>query len=305
VATSLIGRKLGKYEIVELLGRGGMATVYKAYQQEVDRFVAIKVLPPHPGQDAAFIDRFRLEARTIARLQHPHILPLYDYGDQDDILFLVMAFVSGGSLGERIARGPMPLAEVEIVLRQVASALDYAHRQGVIHRDVKPGNILLDGEGHALLADFGLVRIAEADTNLTASGGILGTPAYMSPEQGQGMAVAPSIDVYALGVVVYEMISGKQPYTAETAMQIVIKHITDPIPDIRAAVDGLPASLQDVIERALWKDPEQRYPTATEFARDFTRAIHSDDSYPRVEAGMDRLSNTTVGGFDPGRQARP
>ena len=159
MTSSLIGRRLGKYEIIELLGQGGMATVYKGYQADIDRFVAIKVLPPHPGQNSSFIDRFRLEARTIAQLQHPHILPMHDYGTEKDILYLVMAYVSGGSLKERIARGPLPLSEVEVLLRQIASAMDYAHRHGVLHRDIKPDNVLIDSEGHALLADFGVAKI--------------------------------------------------------------------------------------------------------------------------------------------------
>ncbi|MBZ0274841.1 MAG: serine/threonine protein kinase, partial [Anaerolineae bacterium] len=197
MASSLVGRKLGKYDIIELLGRGGMATVYKGRQSEIDRFVAVKVLPPHPGQDPQFIERFQLEARTIARLQHPHILPLYDYGMQDDILYLATAYVSGGSLEDRIKQGPLPLAEVERLLRQIASALDYAHRQNVIHRDIKPGNILLDGEGHALLADFGIVKITGGDSRLTGTGGMVGTPAYMSPEQGTGVNITSSVDIYA------------------------------------------------------------------------------------------------------------
>lgn len=280
MASSLVGRTLGNYKIVELLGQGGMATVYKGYREDIDRFVAIKVLPPHPGLDQQFIDRFKLEARTIARLQHPHILPLYDYGVQDDILYLVMAYVEGGSLGDRIDRGKLSPNEAETILRQVSGALDYAHRQGVIHRDIKPDNILLDKEGHALLADFGIVKIAGGgDSRLTVTGGLVGTPAYMAPEQGTGQTdISGSADIYSLGVVVWEMLTAQQPYTAETPMQVVIKHMTEPVPSLRRDSEALPEALEMVMQRVLAKNPQNRYQTASEFADDFTRAIHSSDS---------------------------
>jgi serine/threonine protein kinase len=280
VSSSLIGRRLGKYEIIELLGQGGMATVYKGYQPDIDRFVAIKVLPPHPGQNSQFIDRFRLEARTIAQLQHPHILPMHDYGNEAGILYLVMAYVSGGSLKERIEQGPMTLREAETVLRQIASALDYAHRRGVIHRDIKPDNVLLDEEGHASLADFGIVKILEGEktTGLTATGGVLGTPAYMAPEQSQGLGVSAKTDIYALGVIVYEMLTGQQPYRADTPMQVMLKHITDPVPSLLEVGTHLPPALEPVMMRVLAKNPEDRYATASEFAQEFLRAIHRDES---------------------------
>jgi hypothetical protein len=278
VSSSLIGRRLGKYEITELLGQGGMATVYKGYQPDIDRFVAIKVLPPHPGQNMQFIERFRLEARTIAQLQHPHILPMHDYGGEGDILYLVMAYVSGGSLKDRIQRGPMPLQEAEAILRQIASALDYAHRRGVIHRDIKPDNILLDTEGHAMLADFGIVKILEGESTsgLTGTGGVLGTPAYMAPEQSQGLGVTAKTDIYALGVIVYEMITGRQPYQADTPMQVMLKHITDPVPSLKEVSANMPPALETVMMRVLAKNPDDRFETASEFAQEFLRAIHSD-----------------------------
>ncbi|MBZ0299903.1 MAG: serine/threonine protein kinase [Anaerolineae bacterium] len=280
MSSSLIGRRLGKYEIIELIGQGGMATVYKGYQPDIDRFVAVKVLPPHPGQDRMFIERFRLEARTIAQLQHPHILPMHDYGGDADVLYLVMAYVNGGSLKDRIERGPLPLHDAETILRQIASALDYAHRRGVIHRDIKPDNILLDEEGHALLADFGIVKIMEGESTsgLTATGGVLGTPAYMAPEQSQGMSTGPQADIYSLGVIVYEMITGRQPYQADTPMQVMLKHITDPVPSPLEVSAGLPSALEPVMLRVLAKHPEDRYGSATEFAQEFLRAIHRDSS---------------------------
>ena len=277
-SSSLIGRRLGKYEITELLGQGGMATVYKGYQAEMDRFVAIKVLPPHPGQDRQFMDRFRLEARTVAQLQHPHILPVHDYGNEDGILYLVMAYVEGGSLKDRIDRGPLSLKETETILRQVASALDYAHRRNVVHRDIKPDNILLDGEGNAILSDFGIVKILEGDNTggLTGTGGVLGTPAYMAPEQSQGAEITPKADIYALGVIVFEMLTGQQPYQADTPMQVILKHISDPVPSLTEQVATLPPALEVVMINVLAKHPEDRYASATEFAQEFLRAQHND-----------------------------
>jgi tRNA A-37 threonylcarbamoyl transferase component Bud32 len=275
VASTMIGRTLGNYKIVELLGHGGMATVYTGYQETVDRRVAIKVLPPHPGLDAQFIERFQLEARTIAHLQHPHILPLYDYGTQDEIMYLVMAYIEGGTLEDRLRQGkPMPLTEVEQILRQVAGALDYAHRQGIVHRDIKPANILIDGEGHALLADFGIAKLVEGGSQLTGTG-VVGTPAFMSPEQAQGAKVDSRADIYSLGVVVYQMITGQQPFAADTPMQVMLKVINQPVPDVLSVVEGLPEGLSHVMKRVLAKDPDDRYQTAAAFAEAVSQVIHA------------------------------
>ncbi len=293
---SLVGRTLGNYQITDLLGQGGMATVYKGYREDIDRYVAVKVLPPHPGLDAQFVDRFKLEARTIARLQHPHILPLYDYGAEDDILYLVMAYVEGGSLADRIERGVLSLREIETLLRQMASALDYAHRQGVIHRDIKPDNILLDKEGHALLADFGIVKLTSGGSGgrLTVTGGLVGTPAYMAPEQGRGEEITSSADIYSLGVVVYEMLTGRQPYSAETPMQVVIKHMNEPIPSVRDRNEALPAALEMVIQRVLAKDQNNRYVSAAEFADDFTRAVHTHESVAGMQIDFKPAPDPTM-----------
>ncbi|MEP7293149.1 MAG: serine/threonine-protein kinase, partial [Chloroflexota bacterium] len=231
------------------------------------------------GQSEQFIERFRLEARTIARLQHPHILPLYDYGDENDILYLVMAYADGGSLSDRIRRGALPISEIQRLFEQIAGALDYAHRQNVIHRDIKPDNILIDREGHALLADFGIVKIMEdvGPATLTATGGLVGTPAYMSPEQAQGLPVDRRTDIYSLGIVLYEMLAGKQPFSAETPMQLVLKHMTAPVPLLGEFNASLPPALDAVMQHALQKDPAQRYASAREFYDDFTRVLRGEE----------------------------
>lgn len=281
MSTSLIGQSLGKIQIRELLGRGGMATVYKGYQSDIDRYVAIKVLTPIPEMDVAFVERFKLEARTIARLQHPHILPLYDYGDDKGLLYLVTAYISGGSLADRLIHGPMPLPTISRILREVASALDYAHRQGIVHRDIKPGNILLSDEGYALLADFGIVKLLESTNttaNLTNPSGVVGTPAYMSPEQANGQEIDGRNDIYALGVVLYEMITGRQPFQAETPVQLLLKHLTEPPPYVRDFNHDVPPAIDIVLQRALAKDPDDRYQTATAFAEAFSQAIGGVDT---------------------------
>ncbi len=283
-SSSIIGQTLGnKYKITELLGKGGMATVYKGYQAGVDRHVAIKVLPPHPGQGEEYKQRFEQEARLIARLQHPHILPVYDYGTDGDILYLAIAYVEGGSLADRIDAGALPLALVDRYLREVSAALDYAHRQGIVHRDIKPDNILINAEGYTLLADFGIAKLAGGESKLTATGGIVGTPAYMAPEQAQGGTIGPAADIYALGVVTYEMLTGSQPFTADTPLQLVMKHVTDPVPDIADVMKNVPEALNSVMLRVMAKNPADRYHSATEFYEDFSRAIQGHDVRPDTE----------------------
>lgn len=274
--SDIIGRKLGQYQVTELIGTGGMSSVYKGYQESVDRYVAIKVLPPHPGLDDQLKERFKLEARTIGSLQNPHILPLYDYGTEGNILYLVMAYADGGTLDDLMQDGPMHPRMVEQFLRQIASALDYAHRRGVVHRDIKPNNILLDSDGNALLADFGIVKMLTESTNLTGTA-IVGTPAYMSPEQGQGLEIDGRSDIYSLGVMVYEMLTSKQPYSGGTPMQVILKHINDPVPDIREVLSGAPEMLVRVLEQALAKDPSIRYQSANDFADDFRQAIQNHE----------------------------
>jgi serine/threonine-protein kinase len=272
--SSIIGQTLGQYQIIELLGTGGMATVYKGKQLSIDRFVAIKVLPPHPGLDEQFKERFQLEARAIGSLQNPNILPLYDYGTQDDLVYLVMAYVEGGTLENLMSYGLIDIREVEKIVRAIASALDYAHRHGIVHRDIKPANILMS-DGHPLLADFGVVKMVASSSDLTA-GAIVGTPRYMAPEQGQGLEVDRRADVYALGVIIFEMLTGRQPFVGDTPMQTIMRHISDPVPDARTLRPELSAEVADVLVKAMAKTPDQRYQSAGELAEALSSALHKN-----------------------------
>ncbi|HRF98993.1 MAG TPA: serine/threonine-protein kinase, partial [Aggregatilineales bacterium] len=293
MAGLLIGKTLknGDYEIREIIGKGGMATVYLGYQKNVERQVAIKVLSFHTGVDDEFKERFQLEARTIARLQHPHILSLHDYGAEDDLLYLVMAYLSGGTFENRISKGEVTLDEIERVLREIGGAIDYAHRQGIVHRDIKPANILLDSEGHALLTDFGIAKLTEGNIGLTGTN-VVGTPAYMSPEQAQGMEVTGASDIYSLGVVVFQALTGKLPFNAPSVLQIMLRVVQDPIPDLEDFVTDAPPQLNSVLSRALAKDPDARYATAQEFADAFTEAIRATSKVPIVQRPLTRVDTT-------------
>jgi serine/threonine protein kinase len=258
----LSGRSFGPYRIVGPLGAGGMAAVYKAYQPAVDRHVALKVLPRHFAQDREFLGRFEQEAKILAGLQHPHILPVHDYGESDGFTFIVMPFIETGTLANIINEQPLPLEQVTRVIAQVGDALDYAHAQGLVHRDIKPSNILIDERGNCLLADFGIAKILEGADTLTATGGLIGTPKYMSPEQGMGQAVDGRSDLYSLGVVLYEITTGRVPYEAETPVAVVLKHIRDPLPLPRAITPDMPESLERLILRAIHKKPSERFESA-------------------------------------------
>lgn len=264
----MIGTRLGEYEIVEEVGKGGMATVYRAYHPQTDRFVAVKVIHRVISADPKALERFEREMRLSSRLEHPHILPIYTSNGDHDPPYLVLRYVEGGTLKEVLDRGRLPLSDVLHILRQISLALDYAHRQQVIHRDIKPSNILFDRDGNVFLTDFGIARVMQADTavGLTQTGFTVGTPGYMSPEQGLGLeTVDQRTDVYALAVMVFQMVTGELPYQAETPMGVVMKHINDPVPGINDVDATLPPSLDVVIGKAMAKKPIDRYGTAGEF----------------------------------------
>jgi serine/threonine protein kinase len=269
----LAGKKFGVYEIVALLGEGGMASVYKARQPAMDRYVAIKILPQHLAQDPDFVARFEREARILAQLQHPHILPVFDYGNANGYPYLVMPMLAGGTLADTFDKTPQSLQLIRQRMSQIGDALDYAHERGLVHRDVKPSNVLLDERNNCLLSDFGLAKVLESANKITASGGIVGTPYYMSPEQASGNTLDRRTDIYSLGVMLYEMATGRVPFSADTPIAVVLKHIQDPLPSPRAINPDIPYSLELVIIKALEKDPANRFSTAAEMVTALRSAI--------------------------------
>jgi serine/threonine-protein kinase len=263
---------IDRYEVKAELGRGGMATVYHAHDPRFDREVAIKVMPREFLHDPTFRARFEREAKAIASIQHPHILPVYDFGEHDGQPYIVMAHMPGGSLSGKLAAGGLPLDETSRIITQIASAIDEAHAAGIIHRDLKPANILFDKRGNAYLSDFGIARLTEATAQLTGTG-IVGTPAYMAPEMAYEGGLSPLVDVYALGVTLYQMLAGQVPYKADTPMGVLMAHASRPIPDLRQMRPDLPDSLQAVLERAMAKDPADRYQSAGELAAGLNSAV--------------------------------
>jgi len=267
----LAGKTVGKYRLVEKLGQGGMAQVYKAYQPDLDRYVAVKILHPHLTGDPDFKARFRREARAVAALEHPNIVRIYDFDTAEGLAFLVMECVEGTNLRTRLrdmaGRGELlDLPAVAHIVAALADALDYAHRQGVVHRDLKPSNVLIDPEGRPVLNDFGIARMLDA-TAITETGSTPGTPAYMSPEQGQGEPGDARSDIYALGVLLYQLCTGQVPFDADTPYAIILKHITAPLPPPRTLRPDLPEAVERVILKAMAKDPAGRFQTAGDMAR--------------------------------------
>ncbi|HEY44209.1 MAG TPA: SUMF1/EgtB/PvdO family nonheme iron enzyme [Anaerolineae bacterium] len=274
-------RKVGRYELISELGRGGMATVYRARDPFFDRDVAIKLLPREFLHDPTFKARFEREAKTIAALEHSAIVPVHDFGEEEGQPFLVMRYMSGGSLVNRLEQRPLTFEEISTIVSRIATALDEAHKKGMIHRDLKPGNILFDAHEDAFLSDFGIVKLTQETATFTGSA-IIGTPAYMNPEQARGdPALDPRSDVYALGVILFEMLSGKPPYEADTPMGLAVKHITEPVPSILEVKPDLPPNFELMIKRALAKEPEDRYASAGELAKEFTEMVASERSYAR------------------------
>jgi serine/threonine-protein kinase len=269
----LAGHNLGPYRILEQVGAGGMATVYKAYHAAMDRYVAIKVLPQHLARDPNFRARFQREARTIARLEHRYILPVHDVGEEGDIPYFVMRYTDGGDLNDLIARKSLTVARIAAIVAQVAEALAYAHRQGIIHRDVKPANILISRDGDPLLTDFGIAKIYEETLQLTGEGMMVGTPTYMAPEQLQGQPVDPRTDIYALGVVLYQALTGEPPFVAETPLAVALMHIHNPLRPPRQLNAIIPESIERVILRAMAKNPADRYQTADEMSEALHQAL--------------------------------
>jgi putative two-component system response regulator len=275
--TVLEGTRLGAYHVMQRIGRGGMASVYRAYHAGLDRYVAIKVLPDFFADEPAYRERFQQEARSVARLKHPNILEVFDFGEEGGTAYLVTELVEGGTLADRLG-SPMELQEVVQVLGQLAGALDHAHAHGVLHRDIKPSNILVHKDGTPVLADFGLSMLAGTHRRLTTSGSVMGTPEYMSPEQAADEALGPASDLYSLGVVAYEMLTGRVPYRADTPAATLLSHVIKEMPPTRELRGELSAHVEDVLRRALAKRPEERF----ESARDFVAAL-TPAAWPRSD----------------------
>ncbi len=269
------GQMLGPYRIINQVGKGGMANVYKAYQPSMDRYVAIKVLPSQLAESKEFVQRFQQEARIIANLEHPHILPVFDYGESDGVAYFVMRYLDAGTLKDKMEAGrPLPMNEIDRIFTQLTDALSYAHGRGVVHRDLKPANALIDAQGNLFLTDFGIAKILEsASPGLTRTDAIMGTPAYISPEQAQSRPVDQRSDIYSLGIILYEMVTGSVPFTADTPLAVVLKHISDPLPLPSIIKPDIPAPIEQVILKALAKNPNDRFTTAAEFVAAWKRAL--------------------------------
>ncbi|MEP6987981.1 MAG: protein kinase, partial [Chloroflexota bacterium] len=278
-------RKIGKYEVIERLGRGGMAEVYRAYQGTLDRYVAIKVLHAFLADDPEFKSRFEREAQNIAKLKHPNIVQVYDfdYDVEAESYYMVMELIDGSTLKDRlssiVARGELlPIPEVIRIMRESASALAYAHSRNMIHRDVKPANLMLDHDNRVVLTDFGIAKIVTG-AQFTASGGMVGTPAFMAPEQGLGEAGDERSDLYSLGIIMFQMLTGQLPYDAETPLAIILKHLNTPTPIARDVNPNVPEELDRIVRKVISKEAQDRYQSAGALIEDLDRFAHTNAEF--------------------------
>ncbi len=284
---------LGKYRIIERIGSGGMAEVYLGRHDKLNREVAIKVLRPSLINDPQFTARFEREARLAANLRHPGIVQVFDFDTEDDRHYLIMEYIKGGTLKARLqslrnAGEFMPLDEISHYLTRIAEALDYAHSQGMLHRDLKPANILIDPAGNSYLADFGIARLA-GEPEITHTGTLMGTPSYMSPEQCEGLPLTGASDLYSLGIILYEMLTGGVPFDAESPLAILQKHIHEAPPPLNDIRPELPAALNSFMQCVLAKNPMERFPNALKMAEEFKRIAAVPNGNKRGEDAVETL----------------
>ncbi len=267
------GENVGPYRILEKLGQGGMATVYKAYHAGLDRYVALKVLHSDLNDDPTFAARFQREARLVAKLDHPNIVPVHDFAEHNKYPYLVMKFIEGETLKARLGRGPLSSEEINNIVDSVGSALAYAHQQGILHRDIKPSNVLIASDGHLYLADFGLARIAQAGESTISSDAVLGTPQYISPEQATGKKdLDEGTDIYSFGVMLYELVVGQVPFSADTPFAVIYDHVHSPLPLPHLVNPSVPESVEKVLLKALAKERADRYATVSDMVEAFKAA---------------------------------
>src|SRR5215216_3284753 len=260
----------GRYRIVRKLGTGGMANVYLAEDQELGRRVAIKILDERHASDEQFVERFRREAKNAASLSHPNIVSIYDRGEAEGTYYIAMEYLDGRSLKELVvARGPLPIGDAIAFMREVLSALRFAHRKGVVHRDIKPHNVMADADGRLKVTDFGIARAGASQ--MTEAGSIIGTAQYLSPEQARGSPVDQRSDLYSVGIVLYELLTGKVPFTGDAPVEIAMKHLSDVPEPPSSRREDVPHELDLVVMRALAKDPDERYQSAEEMDADLQR----------------------------------
>lgn len=289
----------GRYEITRLLGRGGMAVVFLAQDLTLERQVAIKVLPPDVSQDTKLIPRFQQEAKTAAKLDHPNIIPIYRVESEAGLNYFVMKYVTGHSLEQMLDKGPLPVDLARRVLREAAMALGHAHKRGIVHRDVKPANIMLEADGRVVLTDFGISKALEGGSALTGTGAIIGTPHYMAPEQAKGLEVDGRADQYSLAVVGHQILTGKQPFDG-SSHSILYKHVFEPPPRIFEVRPDAPADLCAALDRALSKEPEKRFASMEEFAnavsgeRTGARTVVSVPVKPRAKTTTSKARSPRV-----------
>jgi TonB family protein len=289
------GTTVGPFQLVGVLGEGGMATVYEAYDGRLERAIALKVLPPEFLHDETFARRFEKEARVVAKLEHPNIVPIYASGVDEGIPWMSMRLLVGGSVGGLLKNGRPDGRQVVRILRDIANALDYAHARGVVHRDIKPTNLLLDGSGQVCVGDFGLAQMLERGPGLTRTGTLAGTPQYMAPEQALGNPADHRCDIYSLGIVAYEMFVGDVPFTADSPVAVLLKHVSEPLPEPPAG--RLAPALLQAIQKATAKDPHDRWSSAGAFvaALEGAGAVTRGNPETHDVPGADRRGRSKIG----------